>query len=114
MSFLLSHGADVNAVDEKNVNACLMAAATGKSCHAHLRITGIHSCHTLLLAALAHGIARFAQAAGGCWRSSSAAAQMSALQRTVESLRCMLLLRVDTWALCRPCFRYPHANRHRQ
>ncbi|CAK0782712.1 hypothetical protein CVIRNUC_005907 [Coccomyxa viridis] len=29
VSFLLSHGADVNAVDEKNVNACLMAAATG-------------------------------------------------------------------------------------
>ena len=54
MSFLLSHGADVNAVDEKNVNACLMAAATGKLCRAHLRITAVHQCHTLLPAALEH------------------------------------------------------------
>lgn len=54
MSFLLSHGADVNAVDEKNVNACLMAAATGKSCRAHLCITGVRPCHTPLLAALEH------------------------------------------------------------
>lgn len=27
--FLLSHSADVNAVDERNVSACLIAAATG-------------------------------------------------------------------------------------
>ncbi len=30
-SYLISHGADVNAVDEKNVSACLIASATGTS-----------------------------------------------------------------------------------
>ena len=31
-TYLLSRGADVNAVDEKSVSACLIASATGKSC----------------------------------------------------------------------------------
>ena len=30
--YLISRGADVNAVDEKNVSACLIASATGTSC----------------------------------------------------------------------------------
>ena len=32
-TYLISHGADVNAVDEKNVSACLIASATGTSCY---------------------------------------------------------------------------------
>ena len=115
VSYVLSHEADVNAVDEKNVNACLMAAATGKLCHAFLRIKDARPCHTLefLLIALICKSALHS----GCTRMLEelvSRAQMLTSQCMVESQRCMLLLQVDTSASCRSCFTYSHAHRHCQ
>ena len=47
-TYLISHGANVNAVDEKNVSACLIASATGTSSYPllptclHPDLTGHH------------------------------------------------------------------------